>query len=190
MQHHYADETGIKSLKIRHNNVLGYFIEVTANRVATLTGSDEARARFIRRQTTASLMRFTTTELAGLESRIANAADQALTIELGIFDTLAQTVTEESERLSPGRQLIDDLLLFAAEVEHKSGFRTAFLGSFVDRPPSTTARFRTKPADFLRAWNSCLNRYANGLLIIVRVATWYVCCAQQFRLIPESAVFG
>ena len=97
LQQHYADETGIKSLKIRHNNVLGYFIEVTANRAATLTGSDEARARFIHRQTTASLMRFTTTELADLESRIANAADRALTIELGIFDTLAQTVTEAAD---------------------------------------------------------------------------------------------
>ena len=97
LQQHYADETGIKSLKIRHNNVLGYFIEVTANRAATLTGSDEARARFIHRQTTASLMRFTTTELADLESRIANAADRALTIELGIFDTLAQTVIEAAD---------------------------------------------------------------------------------------------
>ena len=97
LQQHYANETGIKSLKIRHNNVLGYFIEVTANRAATLTGSDEARARFIHRQTTASLMRFTTTELADLESRIANAADRALTIELGIFDTLAQTVIEAAD---------------------------------------------------------------------------------------------
>ena len=85
LQQHYANETGIKSLKIRHNNVLGYFIEVTANRAATLTGSDEARARFIHRQTTASLMRFTTTELADLESRIANAADRALTIEFEIL---------------------------------------------------------------------------------------------------------
>ena len=39
------DETGIRSLKIRHNNVLGYYIEVTANHHAVMTGSDGAKAR-------------------------------------------------------------------------------------------------------------------------------------------------
>ncbi|TIL50766.1 MAG: hypothetical protein E5Y81_25820, partial [Mesorhizobium sp.] len=45
------DETGIRSLKIRHNNVLGYYIEVTANNHAIMTSSDGAKARFIHRQT-------------------------------------------------------------------------------------------------------------------------------------------
>ncbi|TIM62236.1 MAG: hypothetical protein E5Y58_31350, partial [Mesorhizobium sp.] len=70
------DETGIRSLKIRHNNVLGYYIEVTANNHAIMTSSDGAKARFIHRQTMANAMRFTTTELAELESKIANAADR------------------------------------------------------------------------------------------------------------------
>ena len=72
------EETGIRSLKIRHNNVLGYYIEVTANHHAIMTGSDGAKARFIHRQTMANAMRFTTTELAELETKIANAADRAL----------------------------------------------------------------------------------------------------------------
>ncbi|MBO6540540.1 MAG: DNA mismatch repair protein MutS [Rhizobiaceae bacterium] len=88
MERHLIEETGIRSLKIRHNNVLGYYIEVTANHHATLTGTDEAKARFIHRQTMANAMRFTTTELAGLETKIANAADRALTIEHGVFDKL------------------------------------------------------------------------------------------------------
>jgi DNA mismatch repair protein MutS len=78
----YIDETGVKSLKIKYNNVLGYFIEVTQQNAAALTGTDEAKGRFIHRQTLANAMRFTTTELADLESRIANAADRALAIEL------------------------------------------------------------------------------------------------------------
>ena len=87
------EETGVRSLKIRHNNVLGYYIEVTANHADAMTGTAEAKARFIHRQTMASAMRFTTTELAELETRIANAADRALTIELAIFDELvAETV--------------------------------------------------------------------------------------------------
>ncbi|WP_127520784.1 DNA mismatch repair protein MutS [Mesorhizobium sp. Z1-4] len=88
MERDLIEETGIRSLKIRHNNVLGYYIEVTANHHGTLTGTDEAKARFIHRQTMANAMRFTTTELAGLETKIANAADRALTIEHGVFDRL------------------------------------------------------------------------------------------------------
>ena len=93
MERQLCDETGIRSLKIRHNNVLGYYIEVTANHQEALTGTPELRARFIHRQTMASAMRFTTTELSDLESRIANAAGRALEIELAAFDRLtAETV--------------------------------------------------------------------------------------------------
>jgi len=99
MERALADETGIRSLKIRHNNVLGYYIEVTANNAGALTGSDAARGRFIHRQTMASAMRFTTTELADLESRIANAADRALQIELSVFDRLVTEVVAEADAI-------------------------------------------------------------------------------------------
>lgn len=91
LQARYGEETGVKSLKIRHNNVLGYYIEVTAGNAGPLT-SDEGRERFIHRQSMANAMRFTTTELADLESRIANAAGRATAIELAIFDKLAAEV--------------------------------------------------------------------------------------------------
>jgi len=94
LQADYIEETGIKTLKIKHNNVLGYFIEVTANNSGTMTDTVEAKGRFIHRQTMANAMRFTTTELAELESKIANAADRALSIELAIFEELtAETVS-------------------------------------------------------------------------------------------------
>ncbi|WP_374830435.1 DNA mismatch repair protein MutS [Paenochrobactrum pullorum] len=92
LQQNYIDETGIKTLKIKHNNVLGYFIEVTANNAGVMTDSDEAKARFIHRQTMANAMRFTTTELAELETKIANAADRALSIESAIFDNLTAEI--------------------------------------------------------------------------------------------------
>jgi len=93
MERQLSDETGIRSLKIRHNNVLGYYIEVTANNQEALTGTPELRGRFIHRQTMANAMRFTTTELSELESRIANAAGRALEIELASFEQLvAETV--------------------------------------------------------------------------------------------------
>ncbi|SIQ70734.1 DNA mismatch repair protein MutS [Rhizobium sp. RU20A] len=102
LQLSYAEETGIRSLKIKHNNVLGYFIEVTAGNAGPLTDTDAAKARFIHRQTMANAMRFTTTELADLESKIANAADKALTLELGLFDEMVAAVVEAQEAIKAG----------------------------------------------------------------------------------------
>ena len=97
LQGRYAEETGVKALKIRHNNILGYYIEVTALQAPALTETTEAKSRFIHRQTMANAMRFTTTELADLESRIANAADRALTIELELFDKLVEEIADQAD---------------------------------------------------------------------------------------------
>ncbi|MCF3639201.1 DNA mismatch repair protein MutS [Rhizobium sp. TRM95111] len=99
LQLQYAEETGVRSLKIKHNNVLGYFIEVSAGNAAALTEGDTAKARFIHRQTMAGAMRFTTTVLSELETKIANAADRALAIELAVFDRLTAKVVCDAEPL-------------------------------------------------------------------------------------------
>ncbi|MCA1438855.1 DNA mismatch repair protein MutS [Ensifer sp. IC4062] len=99
LQLQYCDETGIKSLKIKHNNVLGYFIEVTAGNAGAMTDTDAGRARFIHRQTMANAMRFTTTELAELETKIANAADRALAIELEAFEAMTGEVVAHAEAI-------------------------------------------------------------------------------------------
>ena len=114
MERDLVEETGIRSLKIRHNNVLGYYIEVTANHQAIMNGSDEAKARFIHRQTMASAMRFTTTELAELETKIANAADRALAIELGVFDRLVAEAVAEADAIRAGAQALAVLDVSAA----------------------------------------------------------------------------
>ncbi|TSE01803.1 DNA mismatch repair protein MutS [Mesorhizobium intechi] len=108
------EETGIRSLKIRHNNVLGYYIEVTANHHAVMTGGDGAKARFIHRQTMANAMRFTTTELAELETKIANAADRALGIELTAFDALTAQAVSEAEKIRAGADALAALDVSAA----------------------------------------------------------------------------
>jgi len=91
LQVRYADGTGIRSLKIRHNNVLGYFVDVTAQHGEKLMTAPHS-ATFIHRQTLAGQVRFTTTELGELEAKIASAADRALALELEIFDRLAARV--------------------------------------------------------------------------------------------------
>jgi DNA mismatch repair protein MutS len=98
LQASYASEAGVRQLKIKHNNFLGYFIETPQAAGETLLKAPHS-ATFIHRQTMAGAMRFTTTALADLESRIASAADQALKLELEAFDRLRQACLAEGERL-------------------------------------------------------------------------------------------
>jgi DNA mismatch repair protein MutS len=91
-------ETELKALKIRHNGVLGYFVEVPAGQGAKLL-EPPLKAEFIHRQTMASAMRFTTHELAELEGRIARAHEKALEIETTIFARLVAATLAETGSL-------------------------------------------------------------------------------------------
>ncbi|MGV8997571.1 MAG: DNA mismatch repair protein MutS [Parvibaculaceae bacterium] len=94
LQSKYAADTGVTSLKIRHNNVLGFYIEVGPKNADPLMASDT----YIHRQTLANAVRFTTTELASLASRIADAAAQVLAAELALFDEMvAETLAHADE---------------------------------------------------------------------------------------------
>jgi len=105
LQARLMDETDVRSLKIRHNGVLGYFVEVPAAHGSRLL-EEPHRQSFIHRQTLANAMRFTTTELAELEGRIARAHDAALEIELRIFSQLRDNVLTLTTHL---RELADSL---------------------------------------------------------------------------------
>lgn len=98
MQARYADATSVKGLKIRHNNVLGYFVEVTAQHGDKLM-SPPLNATFIHRQTLAGQVRFTTSELGEIEAKIANAGDRALGLELEIFERLSAKAMAISDDL-------------------------------------------------------------------------------------------
>jgi DNA mismatch repair protein MutS len=96
MQARYAAESGVPTLKIRHNQVIGYHIEVTATHAERLSASD---GKFIHRQTLGAAVRFTTVELADLDRGISEAADRALAIELAIFQDLAAEVTGRAQAI-------------------------------------------------------------------------------------------
>jgi DNA mismatch repair protein MutS len=98
LQARYADETGVKGLKIKHNNVLGYFVEVTALNADRMM-QPPLNATFIHRQTLAGQVRFTSTELGELEAKIASAADRALGLELEIFDKLCAAVIAQGNAI-------------------------------------------------------------------------------------------
>ena len=105
LQARYADETGVKSLKIKHNNVLGYFVDVTAQHGEKLLAAP-LNATFIHRQTLAGQVRFTTTALGELEAKIANAADRALNLELELFDGLNAAVVAASEAIKAAAEAL------------------------------------------------------------------------------------
>lgn len=93
LQQKYAQETGVSSLKIKHNNIVGYHIEVTSQH------KDKLGPAFIHRQTMANAMRFTTHELAELEKKIMGALDQALAMEMHLFQDLVKEVVERADTI-------------------------------------------------------------------------------------------
>ena len=98
MQAAYAEETGVKQLRIKHNNFLGYYIETPQAQGEALLKAP-LNARFIHRQTMAGALRFTTNALVDLEAKIASAADRALALELDGFERLRQACLAESDAL-------------------------------------------------------------------------------------------
>jgi DNA mismatch repair protein MutS len=95
LQARYAEASGVAALKVRHNNVLGYFIEVPAKQADRLTAHPDKL--FIHRQTMAGAVRFATVELGELEGRIATAAEKALALELKLFADLCGEVLGRAE---------------------------------------------------------------------------------------------
>ncbi len=95
----YREETSIKQLKIKFNNVLGYHIDIPARHAGPLMQPPHLE-RFIHRQTLANAVRFTTAELAELAAKIAGAADQALAREQEIFSELVTGVLENWDAIS------------------------------------------------------------------------------------------
>src|SRR6185437_6687789 len=99
----YRSASAVPSLKIRHNNMIGYHIEVTATHADKL---DLAALGFTRRQSMSNATRFSTAELADLETRIGRAADSALALELSIFEALvAEAMAVSTAVVSAGRAL-------------------------------------------------------------------------------------
>ncbi len=96
LQEHYAAAGGVTGLKIRHNNVIGYYIEVTPLHADKLLAKKDI---FIHRQSLASAVRFTTVELGELERKITEAADKALAVELQIFADLVGEVVQRLDDL-------------------------------------------------------------------------------------------
>ncbi|MEZ5849321.1 MAG: DNA mismatch repair protein MutS [Hyphomicrobiaceae bacterium] len=119
----YIEDTGIKTLRVRHNNILGYFIETTALNAKPLT-SEPLSQTFRHRQTMANAVRFTSAELEETEGRIAHAAERALAIEQDVFGDLAAAVAASEQTLVSLAGALAELDCFAAlaELAEREGY--------------------------------------------------------------------
>jgi DNA mismatch repair protein MutS len=113
MQADYAKQTGIQSLKIKHNNVLGYFIETTSTHAQKML-SPPLSETFFHRQTTANQVRFTTVELSEIETKILNAGNRALEIEKALFQSLKQAILTRNEEIGAAAAALSEIDLTAA----------------------------------------------------------------------------
>ncbi|RPF72716.1 DNA mismatch repair protein MutS [Aurantiacibacter spongiae] len=117
MEARYRDETGIGSLKIKHNGVLGYFIEVPARHADALMTSDSG---FTHRQTMASAVRFNSLRLHEEASRIAEAGGRALAAEEAHFEELVETVAARAEPIARTAAAVARLDVVAGQAERAS----------------------------------------------------------------------
>lgn len=113
LQKTYAEKTGITSLKIKHNNVLGYFIETTATHAEKMLNPPLSET-FIHRQTTANQVRFTTVELSELETKILNAGNLALEIEKRLYKRLSDLILAQAAPLNLAARGLAELDLITA----------------------------------------------------------------------------
>ena len=113
MQQEYIQQTGITSLKIKHNNVLGYFIETTALHAEKMMAPPLSET-FIHRQTTANQVRFTTLALSETETKILNAGNYALEIEKHLFQQLTSQLLDQSDAIMSVSNALAELDLACA----------------------------------------------------------------------------
>jgi DNA mismatch repair protein MutS len=99
LQAQYSEITGLKNLKIKHNNILGYFIEVPQAQADGMVDATSA-VSFFHRQTMAGAMRYSTAELASLEQKISHAAERTLALELDHFNGFCTQVIEARAAIS------------------------------------------------------------------------------------------
>ncbi|MFN3864470.1 MAG: DNA mismatch repair protein MutS [Erythrobacter sp.] len=114
METRYREETGIASLKIRHNGVLGYFIEVSARHADRLMAPDSG---FTHRQTMKDAVRFNSLKLHEEAARIAEAGGHALAAEEAHFEELVAAIVEAREAIAATAAALARLDVGAANAE-------------------------------------------------------------------------
>ncbi len=118
-QARYVEHANITALKIKFNNVLGYFIEVPSSHSKHML-SEEMAELFIHRQTTGNAIRFTTTELNELQSKILGATDASINFEKSIFEQWLLQLTPLAEQIAELADAIGEIDIIQCQMVHIS----------------------------------------------------------------------
>ncbi len=113
LQAGYCEDTGVKNLKIKHNNVLGYFIEVTALHAEKLL-QPPLSEKYVHRQSLANAVRFVTEELSKAEQKITTAKERALAIELELFAALSRQILASQQAIGEAAHALAKLDVYGA----------------------------------------------------------------------------
>ena len=168
LQAEYVAQTGINTLKIKYNNILGYFIEVPSARADILMKPESG---FIHRQTMAGNMRFTTSRLIDLDNDVRSAADKAAAIEAEIIESFISQIREISDDLLSTADLLADVdvwVSLASVADTYSWVRPNMTDDCAfdivgGRHPVIESVLRTRGDNFVK--NDCnLNAHAIALL--------------------------
>lgn len=111
LQSEYIAQTGINTLKIKYNNILGYFIEVPSARADILM---QPESGFIHRQTMAGNLRFTTPRLIDLDNDVRSAAEKAAGIEAEIINNFIESIRDIADDLLTTADLLADADVWCA----------------------------------------------------------------------------
>jgi DNA mismatch repair protein MutS len=111
LERRYVDETGVTTLKLRHNNIIGHHVEVAAKH------ADKLDDRFVHRQTMANAARYTTTELIELSGKIQGAAERALALELELLADLIGEIVARATPIAAAARALAGLDVAAALAE-------------------------------------------------------------------------
>ncbi|MDR2685372.1 MAG: DNA mismatch repair protein MutS [Rickettsiales bacterium] len=119
LQEEYAKQTGVANLRVKFNNVIGYFVETTAKNADPLMRPGSG---FIHRQSVANYLRFTTEQLANLDSEIRTATDKANALEQETIAEIIAKVAAESQAIIDAQNLIAELDVWAGLAEAADEF--------------------------------------------------------------------
>lgn len=155
MEQQLKESTGIPSLKIKHNNVLGYFIEITA------IHEKKVPVDFIHRQGLAGSLRYTTKELSETAQKITEAGEKSLQLELLVYQELVETILKHSAEIIAAARalaLVDALTSLAERAEEGGWIRPTMVTAPVleikgGRHPVVEAARRAQHQEFIA--NDC-----------------------------------
>jgi len=128
LKQQYIEDTGINTLKIKDNNVIGFFIEVTPQH------AEKIPEYFVHRQTLGSCLRYTSPELKELEHKIINSKGYAIDLEMQIFEEILQKIRENSDAIALAASAMAklDVFLSFAQLAYNNNYCRPVLNDSVD----------------------------------------------------------